>query len=233
MQIDSSTLKRLIELQSLNSVNLQNTSLQGISDAGDNSELFTQILQELLSADSEPTSNLEEISSSPDPYRNDGMLWQIINSVDSTQNNEATHGAVKKTDFDDLIKQASDKYGVPESLIKAVIQTESSFNPNAVSGVGAKGLMQLMDGTAEGLGVSNPFDPAQNIDAGTRYLAYQIRRFGGHENTALAAYNAGPGRLKSLGISNDQELMANFDSLPKETQNYILKIQNARAKFEA
>ncbi|MNI22239.1 Soluble lytic murein transglycosylase precursor [compost metagenome] len=137
----------------------------------------------------------------------------------------------KPTDYEDLIQSASAKYGVPVDLIKAVIDTESSFNPNVVSSAGAKGLMQLMDGTANGLGVSDPFDPAQSIDGGVRYLSYQLKRYNGQENMALAAYNAGPGRVNKLGVSNDLELMANLSQLPEETQAYIGKIERARAKY--
>lgn len=135
------------------------------------------------------------------------------------------------TDYEQLIQTASAKYGVPVDLIKAVIDTESSFNPNVVSSAGAKGLMQLMDGTANGLGVSDPFDPAQSIDGGVRYLSYQLKRYDGQEKMALAAYNAGPGRVNKLGVSNDAELMANLTALPKETQNYIAKIERARAQY--
>ncbi|ANF97716.1 lytic transglycosylase domain-containing protein [Paenibacillus bovis] len=137
----------------------------------------------------------------------------------------------KATAYNDLISTASSKYGIPESLIKAVIDVESSFNPRAGSSAGAKGLMQLMDGTAAGLGVSNSYDPAQNIDGGTKYLSYQLKHFDNNVKTALAAYNAGPGRLQKLGISNDNELMAKFDQLPKETQRYISKIENAQSKY--
>ncbi len=140
------------------------------------------------------------------------------------------HGS-KATAYNEFISTASSKYGIPESLIKAVIDVESSFNPNAGSGAGAKGLMQLMDGTAAGLGVSNSFDPAQNIDGGTKYLSYQLKRYDNNIKTALAAYNAGPGRLQRLGISNDQELMAKFNQLPKETQRYIGKIEAAQQKY--
>lgn len=120
---------------------------------------------------------------------------------------------------------------MPVDLIKAVIDTESSFNPKVVSSAGAKGLMQLMDGTAEGLGVSDPFDPAQSIDGGVRYLSYQLKRFNGQVNMALAAYNAGPGRVMKLGVSTDDELIGQLDKLPKETQAYIAKIERARAKY--
>jgi soluble lytic murein transglycosylase-like protein len=140
------------------------------------------------------------------------------------------HGS-KATAYNEFISTASSKYGIPESLIKAVIDVESSFNPNAGSGAGAKGLMQLMDGTAAGLGVSNSFDPAQNIDGGTKYLSYQLKRYDNNIKTALAAYNAGPGRLQRLGISNDQELMEKFNQLPKETQRYIGKIEAAQQKY--
>ena len=137
----------------------------------------------------------------------------------------------KTTAYNDLISTASSKYGIPESLIKAVIDVESSFNPRAGSSAGAKGLMQLMDGTAAGLGVNNSYDPAQNIDGGTKYLSYQLKHYDNNVKTALAAYNAGPGRLQRLGISNDNELMAKFDQLPKETQRYISKIENAQSKY--
>lgn len=175
------------------------------------------------------SSNLGSLLSSTGIGGADGSS-AVSNALSSLQG-MGSSGASKDTAYNDIISTASSKYGIPESLIKGIIDVESSFNPNAGSSAGAKGLMQLMDGTAAGLGVSNSFDPAQNIDGGTKYISYQLKRYDNNVKTALAAYNAGPGRLQRLGITNDQELMAKFDQLPKETQRYISKVETAQQKY--
>lgn len=98
--------------------------------------------------------------------------------------------------FDNIINEAAEKFSLKAGLIKALIRQESAGNPEAVSGKGAKGLMQLMDSTASVLGVTDPFDPGQNIMGGARYLSQLLKRFGGDLVKAIASYNAGPGAVE-------------------------------------
>src|ERR1700687_4483620 len=100
--------------------------------------------------------------------------------------------------FDPAIESTAAKYGIPEDRLRAVIEAESNFNPNAVSKADAHGLMQPMPETAAKLGVTNMFDPEQNLDAGARYLRTQYDRFGDW-GLAHAAYNAGPGAVERHG----------------------------------
>lgn len=102
-------------------------------------------------------------------------------------------------EYEQLIQASAAKYGVSAALIKAVIQAESGYNPNAVSRAGASGLMQLMPGTAKQLKVADAFNPKQNVDGGVRYLKFLLDTFKGDVSLALAAYNAGLGKVAKYG----------------------------------
>ena len=121
----------------------------------------------------------------------------------------------EKRGIDPIIEEAAGTYGVEPGLIRAVIQVESGGNPMAVSPAGAQGLMQLMPATGAELGIKNPFDPVQNVMAGTRYLRQLLDRYQGNVRLALAAYNWGMGNLERRP-----------EAMPKETQRYIAKVEN-------
>lgn len=104
-------------------------------------------------------------------------------------------GGTAPASFDSLIREAASREGLDSGLLHAVASAESNLNPHAVSSAGAKGIMQLMDGTARSLGVTDSFDPAQNVAGGAKYLKEMLTRYGGDVKRALAAYNAGPGTV--------------------------------------
>ena len=127
------------------------------------------------------------------------------------------------TAYADAVRAASAESGVDEAFLRAVIHAESAFNPNALSLKGAQGLMQLMPGTASDMGVLDAFDAAQNIRGGARYLAQLLKTFGGDEQLAAAAYNAGPGAV------------LRYNGVPPyaETQVYVKRVGELRRRYGA
>lgn len=128
---------------------------------------------------------------------------------------------VPPAQIDALVNDNAQAQNVDPALIKAIIANESGFNANATSNVGAQGLMQLMPGTAAALGVSNAYDPAQNVAGGTKYIKEMLQHFGGDVRLAVAAYNAGPGAVEKYG------------GIPPyaQTQNYVQNVLASYAKY--
>ncbi len=123
--------------------------------------------------------------------------------------------------YNDIISDASQTFGVDQSIIKAVIKAESNGNSKATSVASAKGLMQLIDSTAKDMGVKNVWDPKENIFGGTKYLSKLLKKFDGNLEKALAGYNAGPDAVEK------------YDGIPpyKETQKYVSKVINYIKQF--
>jgi transglycosylase-like protein with SLT domain/uncharacterized protein DUF4124 len=137
-------------------------------------------------------------------------------AVGTTGNIRTTRAGRRNTTYDEIISEHATSHGVRPDLVHAVIHAESAFNPMARSIKGAMGLMQLMPATAIAYGVSNAYDPVQNIRAGVAYLRSLLERYSQNEELALAAYNAGPTAVKKYG-----------DAVPpyRETRDYVAKIR--------
>jgi len=129
-----------------------------------------------------------------------------------------------KTPFQKVIRAAAERYGVDADLIHCVVAVESNFDPKAVSPKNARGLMQLLPQTAAHLGVRDVFDPAENVNAGTRYLHELLGKYRNNLTLALAAYNAGPERVDQYGRRVPPYL---------ETMKYVQRIAKSYAKIKA
>lgn len=130
--------------------------------------------------------------------------------------------SVNPAEYEQLIKNCSEKYGVNQSLVKAVIHAESGYNPNAVSSKGASGLMQLMPATAKSLNVADRFNPKDNVDGGVKYLRFLLDTFRGDVSLAVAAYNA--------GLNN----VAKYGGIPpyNETRTYVNRVLSYMKSYQ-
>ena len=161
------------------------------------------------------------------PAQKSANAAEFKNILDEKMAQDKPKDEIEKTTFknskeniETLIEKYAQKNNLDSDFIKAVVKQESGFNPDATSKCGAMGLMQLMPQTAKGLGVTDAYDPEQNIEGGVKYLKSMMNRFNNDPKLALAAYNAGPGAVQRYG-----------DVPPyRETQNYV---KNILASYEA
>ena len=157
-------------------------------------------------------------------YRDENGVWHFTNIKSDRKYKlyirEKPEVFIEKHSL--IIQEASEKFGVKTSLIKAVIHAESGFDEYATSKKGAQGLMQLMPKTAQELDVENPYQPVENIFGGTQYLSNLLGRYNNNMKLALAAYNAGP------------ENVDKYDGIPPfpETKNFIKKVLDFYNRYE-
>jgi len=220
--MDISIIQKLIQLQALNNVSQLSSSKQDSSNS-----LFSSLFTNELNNVSSSSSNLNQIINVPQPTLSYGetvvqllgknistAVQPVIDQISNVISPTNSKSDYTKSQFDDIINEMAKKYDVDPKLIHSIIQHESNYNPNATSHAGAKGLMQIMPLNFEAYGITNPYDPKQNIEAGTRMIKANLRQYNGNVELALAAYNAGSGNVKKYG------------GIPpfKETQNYVRKV---------
>ena len=198
-------LAKIINLSAASQLGVSSLSSSSTTGSGLSSPGLTALLNQTM-------TNLQA-KAAAQVQKTNAEKMTTSSRKDQTTSSQSRH------DFDELIDQAAERYKVDPDLVRAVVTAESDFDPTCVSTAGAMGLMQLMPETAEDLGISDPFDPAQNIDGGTRYLSKMLARFDGNLNKALAAYNWGPSNVERGG------------SLPAETRNYLKKVARFRGLY--
>lgn len=232
--MDIQALRTLMELQAIQTIGTSSTN----SSTGDST--FSNLINELLGSYTNDIESLGSVASTisdsdkqtvasyiqsltlngnaqvPQNVLDAITSWTNANSTSSTVSSSTVQAGPTtiQHNYEEIVKRASEKYGVPEKLITSVIKHESNFKNSVVSSAGAVGLMQLMPATAKYVGVTDRTDPEQNIMGGTKYLSMMLKKYDGDINLALAAYNAGPGNVDKYG------------GIPpfKETQNYLKKV---------
>lgn len=155
------------------------------------------------------------------PKSKDVSGVDLLKNTDTDVKVTLTTEEMKDTKYDEYFEKASQKYNVPVSLLKAMVKMESNFERYEVSSSGASGLMQLMPETAKYLGVTDVFDPEQNIMGGARYISEKIKAYDGDVQLALSAYNAGSGTVEKYG-----------NTVPPQCKLYVSKILSYKEAYE-
>ena len=217
----AASMKRASQLNSYINRTQQKNSIDSIYPPSTNNvQSFEKVLSNTTAANfGSLLLNKNSLDVNGKIYNNESLsnlsMSQALQNLEpETETSSINSTYASKSQLISMINQVAQKHGVDEKLVQALIKQESGFNPNAKSKVGAIGLMQLMPSTAKAMGVKNPYNAAQNVEGGVKYLKSMLNKYNGNIILALAAYNAGPGAVDK------------YSGVPpyKETENYVKNI---------
>jgi len=200
----------------LTAVALSSLSLSVAAQAG-NMYIYKDKGGQVLLTNVNPSGNFDKFTKKVKvTYYKDSKMYDGSGSSSNNYGSSAASSSGSRNAYDSYIRASAERHGVDPGLMKAMMHTESAFNPNARSPVGAQGLMQLMPATARRFKVSNPWNPADNIEGSAKYIAWLMRRFNNNVEHAVAGYNAGEGNVDKYG------------GIPpfKETRNYVKSVMS-------
>lgn len=217
----AASMKRASQLNSYINRTQQKNSIDSIyPPSSNNVQSFEKVLSNTTAANfGSLLLNKNSLDVNGKIYNNESLsnlsMSQALQNLEPENETSSINSTyASKSQLINMINQVAQKHGVDEKLVQALIKQESGFNPNAKSKVGAIGLMQLMPSTAKAMGVKNPYNAAQNVEGGVKYLKSMLNKYNGNIILALAAYNAGPGAVDK------------YSGVPpyKETENYVKNI---------
>ena len=217
----AASMKRASQLNSYINRTQQKNSIDSIYPSSTNNvQSFEKVLSNTTAANfGSLLLNKNSLDVNGKIYNNESLsnlsMSQALQNLEPENETSSINSTyASKSQLISMINQVAQKHGVDEKLVQALIKQESGFNPNAKSKVGAIGLMQLMPSTAKAMGVKNPYNAAQNVEGGVKYLKSMLNKYNGNIILALAAYNAGPGAVDK------------YSGVPpyKETENYVKNI---------
>lgn len=219
MEINNTKIEEFLKFQVMTTM---------LKQAAGDSPAFQVAMESLLNADSN-TSDSSNFDFS-NFLLNDNDLSSLGHAAKERINNITSHVKSsmksKNMTIENAVKSASQKYGIDEDLIMAVIKQESDFNPKCISHAGAMGLMQLMPINCKDYNVKDPYDIEENINAGTHHLKDMLNKYGNDKKMALAAYNAGCGTLRRRSVHD----ISGISKLPYETRDYVKKVMKYYGK---
>lgn len=191
-------------------------STLSISAQAGNMYIYKDKAGQVLLTNVSPSGNFDKFTKKVKvTYYKDSKMYDGSSASNNYGSSSASSSGTRDA-YDSYIRASAARHGVDPALMKAMMHTESAFNPNARSPVGAQGLMQLMPATASRFKVSNPWNPAENIEGSAKYIAWLMRRFNNNVEYAVAGYNAGEGNVDK------------YNGIPpfKETRNYVKRVMS-------